>query len=588
MKKAASLLLRQCIDGAAIFRKTADAGISGNLAWSKLGVRDPSLLMDQDGNTVLDEAGRLTLFFNARNGAIDAGGVTCVGIAHGSNDSGWSVQPLPAFADGTYAAQGSVLQLAPDHFRMYYSPDTLRGFALASSTDGQIWTKFGQQLILQPSAFGVRRIGLPFVRRVMDQWVMLFEGIDSGRFHIYLAASKDGISWVPANQGKSIYQPPPGAWDGFGQANPSLYVDCDGLGHQTLYILYNGCSELHRWDVGILSSTALEGPWQGVPAPLLRRGAVGGWDAGRLEGARLIEMPEAQPRVAFFGLPTGDSYAGGQIAFASIDLTPEANLARDKASAANANAERAFNDKLALRYFAIWDHYPIQRFTTAIESRLMKAVIPEFSRVLLLGSGGGRELPVLLDSRCQVTAVDISPQMLAIGQARYPDDEVHWIEADLHDLPRELTGFDAAVCLGAVFNYLRDIPLFLSNVRHALKPGGTLILAAINQRHPSETKTHSDSPDGRSRRLYDLATIREALGSAGFEIVLERGVRFFADMLPSGWNRGTGNASAEAAILDELLVLEEKLLERLPPEQGKFILVHAVVQTSCSAEVAHE
>lgn len=75
MKKMTGLLLRQCRDGSAIFRKTAEAGISGELAWNKFGVRDPSLLMDQYGNTVLDEADQLTLFFNGRDCAIDAGGI---------------------------------------------------------------------------------------------------------------------------------------------------------------------------------------------------------------------------------------------------------------------------------------------------------------------------------------------------------------------------------------------------------------------------------------------------------------------------------------------------------------------------------
>jgi hypothetical protein len=184
MKRSASTLLRRCSEGSAVFGKKATAKLTGVLAWNSFGIRDPSLLMDMDGSAILDQNGRLTLFFNARDCAIEDGGVTSVGIANGNHESGWSIRPMPVFVDGLYAAQGSVLQLAPDHFRMYYSPDTQRGFALASSTDGETWKKFGEQLILEPSAFGIRRMGLPFVRRVKNQWVMLFEGIDNDRFHI--------------------------------------------------------------------------------------------------------------------------------------------------------------------------------------------------------------------------------------------------------------------------------------------------------------------------------------------------------------------------------------------------------------------
>ena len=584
MKAVIGQILRQCHDGSAILRKTPEIGLRGELAWNKFGIRDPSLLMDQHGNTILDEAGRVRLFFNARNSAIDAGGMTCVGVAQGNHDSGWSIGPMPIFVDGTYAAQGSVLQLTSDHFRMYYSPDTLRGFALASSTDGERWSRFGEKLILGPSMFGIRRMGLPFVRWAMDQWVMLFEGIDNGRFHIYLAVSEDGINWVPGNHRKPIYSPPPGSWDAFGQANPSLYVDLDPMGHPFFYILYNGCSVLHGWDVGILTSDTLEGPWHGVTEPLLKRGAMGEWDAGRVEGARVVNVSGADLSVVYFGLPAEDSYSDGRIAFASIEICEQASLRHGQASVENAEAERAFNDKLALRYFDIWDNYPIQRFTTEMESRLMAEVISPSSSVLLAGSGGGRELPVLLRNHCQVTAVDISPKMLAVGKARYPEADVNWIEADLHHLPAHLVDFDAAVCLGAVFNYLRDPPRFLSKAHRALKPGGALIMAVINARHPSEAQARAAMPDGRFRQLYDLATIKELLSSAGFEQISARGIRFFVDHLPGDWNRGFSQDGSQSNLLSEFLALEARLTNCLPTEQGKFILVHCIAKSLSSSE----
>ncbi len=578
MRTATAEALRRCIAGPATFRKQGADPLRADLDWCRFGIRDPSPLMEPDGKPVADSAGMLRLFFNARDRATGDGGATCVGVARGSSTVGWTLERTPAFACGAYAAQGSVLRLAPDHFRMYYSPDTRRGFALASSSDGQVWRQFGKELILEPHPFGVQRMGLPYVRRWLDHWVMLFEGIEKGRFHIYLAYSADGITWKPGNRGQPIYLPAPDSWDRLGQANPSLYMECRENGQHSFFILYNGCSELHAWDVGILVAENLEGPWLPAAAPVLCRGGNSAWDAGRLEGARLIERVGVQAEIVYFGLPSADSYAGGGIAFASLPVAVEEDSAQREEIDLGAAAERNFNDKLATKYFDIWDNYPIQRFMTEIESNLMAAVIPPSARVLLLGSGGGRELPVLLNTNCQVTAVDIAPQMLAVGRARYPGQEVCWIEADLHELPPHLANFDAAVCLGAVFNYLRDPELFLVNARNALKLGASLILGIINSEHPSEKKESARFPDGRVRQLYSFARISEFLTAAGFELVTARGIRFFVDMLPPQWNQGTVGEDAPAKLLRDLLTLEARLTDYLLPEQGKFILIHAVLR----------
>lgn len=451
MKAATSLLLRRCSEGRAAFRTCTAGELLGEEAWSGFGVRDPSLLNTPEGEPVVDAAGQFSLYFNARDRDLEDGGVTCVGLASGTPHGEWSVRPQPVFADAGYAAQGSVLRLAPDHYRLYYSPDTLLGFAVASSTDGLNWRRLGDPLILRPEPFSVRRMGLPVVRRIRGRWVMVFEGIANGRFHIYLAFSSNGLHWQAGNHGKPVYTPAPGAWDCLGQANPSLYVSDDA--EQPAYVmLYNGCAEVHGWDIGILFSEALEGPWRPAPAPVLRRGRAGEWDGGRVEGARLVERPGYSPSVVYFALPTVNSYRGGRIAYATIEATAAEEAMACTESERNAAAERAYNDQLALRYFDVWDHFPIQRFMTEVESELIEHAVRPSSEVILLGSGGGRELPVLLAKACRVTAVDISPQMLTVGRQRYSDAGVAWIEADVHDLPEQLVGFDAAICLGAVFN----------------------------------------------------------------------------------------------------------------------------------------
>jgi SAM-dependent methyltransferase/predicted GH43/DUF377 family glycosyl hydrolase len=576
-----------CVDGSAVFRKKTGTLLTGALTWNRFGIRDPSVLMDAKGEPVRDESGQFTVFFNARDRIRKEGGVTCVGAARGDLRGGWVVQPEVAFTDGSYAAQGSVLRLTPDHYRLYYSPDTLCGFALASSQDGRNWQKT-EGLILRPQPFGVRRMGLPFVRRVGGQWVMVFEGIADGRFHIYMAVSKDGVAWEPANHGKPIYSPEQSRWDAFGQANPSLYVGRDEADNETIFMLYNGCGSLHRWDIGVLISDLLEGPWHGAAVPVLRRGSPGEWDGGRVEGARLIETPDSPPLIVYFAVPGDDSYAGGCIAVASIESAKKAGPLSAGNAEANAAAERSYNDKLAARYFDIWDNWPIQRFTNEVEVRLLETVIPASSEVLVLGSGGGREFSPLLARNCRVTAVDISPQMLKVGREHYPDANVRWVQADLHQLPRDLTGFDAAVCLGAVFNYLRDPSLVLANVRQALSAGGCLIMTVINSQHPSEAGSRAVLTDGRIRRLYSLAELKALLESAGFEIVTARGLRFLVDLLPSDWNRKAGEPCVETRILTNILVEEGNLVDHMPAEKGKMLLIHASSRLPLAETRAHE
>jgi len=240
----------------------------------------------------------------------------------------------------------------------------------------------------------------------------------------------------------------------------------------------------------------------------------------------------------------------------------------------NIAAERKFNDLLALKYFDIWDTYPIQLFTTQVESNFLADMIPDNSSVLLLGSGGGRELPILLRKGCEITAVDISPGMLEIGKKRYPQAAIEWVEADLHWLPKDLQKFDSAVCLGAVFNYLRDPILFFQNLKSALKPTASLILSVINAEHPSEKKKHTTLSDGRIRTLYNLSDIQQNLSQCGFEIITNYGIRFFADLVPSEWNREN---SEHLKLLQELLELEKKWINVLPARAGKFLFIEAKV-----------
>jgi hypothetical protein len=313
-RDALAALIRSCLAGSVELEKGLESNcLLGGESWNDHGVRDPVLLTDPDGVPIADTDGRLTLFFNGRDRWIDAGGVTQVGRAFGRPEH-WIPDSRPVFSAGAYAAAGSAVRIRPDLFRLYYSADTLQGFHVAISPDGASWRPDSRNPILVPSMFGAKRIGLPYVCRVAETWRMVFEGSKSGVFAIFMAQSDDGLVWYPSNGGKPIYSGAKYAWDGGGQANPSLYALREPS--SGFVILYNGHGGDGHWEVGLLYADRIEGPWGARDAPLLRRGAAGTWDAGRVEGARPVPFGHGEIGLVYFGLPTLDSCAGGRIGFA--------------------------------------------------------------------------------------------------------------------------------------------------------------------------------------------------------------------------------------------------------------------------------
>jgi SAM-dependent methyltransferase len=200
------------------------------------------------------------------------------------------------------------------------------------------------------------------------------------------------------------------------------------------------------------------------------------------------------------------------------------------------NAEAQFNDELAQRYFQIWQQWPIQRLTHTVESRWLLDLVQPGESVLLVGSGGGREIETLLPRAGRIVAMDISPEMLRIGAERYGDAPIEWRRGDAQDPPADLIDFDHAIGVGGVFCYLPQPEKALVNLRRALRPGGRLTLGIFNAEHATEAKGDRDLSSGRVRRVYSVRKMRSMLAHACYVVEAVRGHRFFVDQLPSSWN----------------------------------------------------
>lgn len=93
-------------------------------------------------------------------------------------------------------------------------------------------------------------------------------------------------------------------------------------------------------------------------------------------------------------------------------------------------------------------------------------------RVLDLGCGDGR-LTVELDAAL-LTAADVSPVALARTRKRLAGQEARLVELEPDaPLPLADSSFDLVLCAETI-EHVRDVQLFLSEVRRVLVPGGRL------------------------------------------------------------------------------------------------------------------
>lgn len=105
--------------------------------------------------------------------------------------------------------------------------------------------------------------------------------------------------------------------------------------------------------------------------------------------------------------------------------------------------------------------------------------IDSSSRVLEIGSGGGKITQSILAITADVTAADISPRMLSLLTDRFPSVKQYVITSldwDLKD-----NDFDVVVSFDALIHVeAQDIFFYLKTVRRILRPSGIAILHLSN------------------------------------------------------------------------------------------------------------
>jgi ubiquinone/menaquinone biosynthesis C-methylase UbiE len=128
-----------------------------------------------------------------------------------------------------------------------------------------------------------------------------------------------------------------------------------------------------------------------------------------------------------------------------------------------------------------WYDSPVNQSIDAIEKAAIKEALPAGSRKGLLldvGCGTGHWLLFHRISGYRVVGLDLSPRMLEVAKAKFPS-EIQLVRADAHRLPFEDRSFDVVCCI-TTLEFVSDRIQTLTEMWRCLKPGGRLVVGALN------------------------------------------------------------------------------------------------------------
>jgi SAM-dependent methyltransferase len=191
-------------------------------------------------------------------------------------------------------------------------------------------------------------------------------------------------------------------------------------------------------------------------------------------------------------------------------------------------------------------------------------------KILEFGCGEGEVSTQLARLGARVTAIDISPELIAIAARRARldggRDRIEFVLGDIREVVRPRAQFDVALCLAALHHV--DLRSVAPHVLACVKPGGAVImmepiaLSPLLQRVRNLVPIAKDaSPEERQLNGDDLDFLRHLVGAAE--------IRFFnlfgrlARLFPHANEIDRGHPVTKAALI--MLLGLDRLLLRLFP-----------------------
>jgi len=147
----------------------------------------------------------------------------------------------------------------------------------------------------------------------------------------------------------------------------------------------------------------------------------------------------------------------------------------------------------------------------------------EFSLCLEMGCGTGKNTVWLLQKATQITAVDLSVEMLNRAKEKIKDERVNFVQSDMNgDWNFSSNTFDL-VSFSLVLEHIEEMGPIFRKAFAALRPGGHLYVGEL---HPFKqytgTRARFDTEEGREILVcYDhhLSDFSHAAMDSGFQLV---------------------------------------------------------------------
>ena len=128
-----------------------------------------------------------------------------------------------------------------------------------------------------------------------------------------------------------------------------------------------------------------------------------------------------------------------------------------------------------------WDVFTPQANARLIAAFVRLSGLPRGARVADLGCGSGVFTNLLHRQGFDAVGLDLSPKLIALGQAKYPD--VTFFEGDVEHLPFPDASLDG-VLLSGLLHHLPDPARCVAETFRVLKPGGSFAAFDPNRMNP--------------------------------------------------------------------------------------------------------
>ena len=107
-------------------------------------------------------------------------------------------------------------------------------------------------------------------------------------------------------------------------------------------------------------------------------------------------------------------------------------------------------------------------------------------KVLDVGAGSGRLTTQMVNKGAEVTAFDVSPEILKVLAKK--NSKIKTVIGDAEKMPFLENSFDVVVATFLIV-HLKDLNQFFAEAHRVLKPSGIFLLTNINQKKAPELKT---------------------------------------------------------------------------------------------------